>query len=135
LRLAVISRPKGIQRVLTENAITYAILGERSGVSKRLEAFAVVSLSAPSPMATQGHGLVCAKKNSEGVRDRLRRATKRSELYGVPIELISRPKAVESLRSHRSSGCRCRCRSARAYLIPMYYQARHFSARKAQQHV
>jgi hypothetical protein len=34
---AVISGPKGIQRVLTENGITYAILGERSGASKRLK--------------------------------------------------------------------------------------------------
>jgi hypothetical protein len=34
---AVISGPKGIQRVLTENGITYAILGERSGTSKRLK--------------------------------------------------------------------------------------------------
>ena len=30
---AVINGPKGIQRVLTENGITYAILGERSGAS------------------------------------------------------------------------------------------------------
>jgi hypothetical protein len=34
---AVISGPKGVQRVLTENGITYAILGERSGASKRLK--------------------------------------------------------------------------------------------------
>jgi hypothetical protein len=34
---AVISGPQGIQRVLTENGITYAILGERSGASKRLK--------------------------------------------------------------------------------------------------
>ena len=34
---AVISGPRGIQRVLTENGITYAILGERSGASKRLK--------------------------------------------------------------------------------------------------
>ena len=34
---AVISGRKGIQRVLTENGITYAILGERSGASKRLK--------------------------------------------------------------------------------------------------
>jgi hypothetical protein len=34
---AVISGAKGIQRVLTENGITYAILGERSGASKRLK--------------------------------------------------------------------------------------------------
>ena len=34
---AVINGPKGIQRVLTENGITYAILGERSGASKRLK--------------------------------------------------------------------------------------------------
>ena len=34
---AAISGPKGIQRVLTENGITYAILGERSGASKRLK--------------------------------------------------------------------------------------------------
>jgi hypothetical protein len=34
---AVISGRKGVQRVLTENGITYAILGERSGASKRLK--------------------------------------------------------------------------------------------------
>jgi hypothetical protein len=34
---AVISGPKGVQRVLTENGITYVILGERSGASKRLK--------------------------------------------------------------------------------------------------
>jgi hypothetical protein len=34
---AVVSGPKGVQRVLTENGITYAILGERSGASKRLK--------------------------------------------------------------------------------------------------
>ena len=34
---AVISGPNGVQRVLTENGITYAILGERSGASKRLK--------------------------------------------------------------------------------------------------
>ena len=34
---AVIRTPNGVQRVLTENGITYAILGERSGASKRLK--------------------------------------------------------------------------------------------------
>ncbi len=34
---AVINGPNGIQRILTENGITYAILGERSGASKRLK--------------------------------------------------------------------------------------------------
>lgn len=34
---AVINGPNGIQRVLTENGITYAILGQRSGASKRLK--------------------------------------------------------------------------------------------------
>ena len=37
LPCAVIQGPKGIQRVLTENGITYAILGTRSGASKRLK--------------------------------------------------------------------------------------------------
>lgn len=37
LPCAVITGPNGIQRVLTENGITYAILGERSGASKRLK--------------------------------------------------------------------------------------------------
>lgn len=37
LPCAVIQGPNGIQRVLTENGITYAILGERSGASKRLK--------------------------------------------------------------------------------------------------
>jgi hypothetical protein len=37
VRQPFISGPKGIQRVLTENGITYAILGERSGASKRLK--------------------------------------------------------------------------------------------------
>ena len=45
---AVISGPKGIQRVLTENGITYAILGERSGASKRLK-----------KAASEGGALVC----------------------------------------------------------------------------
>jgi hypothetical protein len=39
---AVIGGPKGVQRVLTENGITYAILGERSGASKRLKKAALV---------------------------------------------------------------------------------------------
>ncbi len=37
LPCAVIEGPKGIQRVLTENGITRAILGSRSGASKRLK--------------------------------------------------------------------------------------------------
>ena len=37
LPCAVIQGPKGIQRVLTENGITTAILGTRSGASKRLK--------------------------------------------------------------------------------------------------
>ena len=37
LPCAVISGPNGVQRVLTENGITLAILGERSGASKRLK--------------------------------------------------------------------------------------------------
>lgn len=37
LPCAVIDGPKGIQRVLTENGITNAILGSRSGASKRLK--------------------------------------------------------------------------------------------------
>lgn len=37
LPCAVISGPNGIQRVLTENGITRAVLGERSGSSKRLK--------------------------------------------------------------------------------------------------
>ena len=37
LPCAVIQGPKGIQRVLTENGITQAILGTRSGASKRLK--------------------------------------------------------------------------------------------------
>jgi len=37
LPCAVINGPKGIQRVLTENGITLAVLGERSGGSKRLK--------------------------------------------------------------------------------------------------
>ena len=54
---AVISGRKGIQRVLTENGITYAILGERSGASKRLKKAASEdgALLPPclSPRATQ----------------------------------------------------------------------------------
>jgi hypothetical protein len=37
LPCAVIQGPNGIQRVLTENGITNAILGTRSGASKRLK--------------------------------------------------------------------------------------------------
>ncbi|MFM9940692.1 MAG: P63C domain-containing protein [Hyphomicrobiaceae bacterium] len=37
LPCAVITGPNGIQRVLTENGITLAVLGERSGGSKRLK--------------------------------------------------------------------------------------------------
>lgn len=37
LPCAVIEGPKGVQRVLTENGITNAILGSRSGASKRLK--------------------------------------------------------------------------------------------------
>lgn len=37
LPCAVISGPNGVQRVLTENGITNAILGSRSGASKRLK--------------------------------------------------------------------------------------------------
>src|SRR5882724_7303234 len=37
LPCAVIQGPKGIQRVLTENGITQALLGTRSGASKRLK--------------------------------------------------------------------------------------------------
>jgi hypothetical protein len=44
---AVISGPKGVQRVLTENGITYAILGERSGASKRLKKAASEATAKP----------------------------------------------------------------------------------------
>ena len=37
LPCAVIKGPNGVQRVLTENGITQAILGTRSGASKRLK--------------------------------------------------------------------------------------------------
>lgn len=37
LPCAVINGPNGVQRVLSENGVTYAILGSRSGASKRLK--------------------------------------------------------------------------------------------------
>lgn len=49
LPCAVIQGPNGIQRVLTENGITQAILGTRSGASKRLKKAASED-GAPVPM-------------------------------------------------------------------------------------